>query len=418
MRLNPQPDTSAAAIPLSNCARDFPLLTQTVHGKRLVYLDNGATTQKPWPVLQAERQYYEQYNANIHRGVHSLSQHATDLYEAGRARVRTFLNARDTREIVFTRGTTEAINLVAHAWGQTQCKPGDEILITWMEHHANIVPWQRLCEQTGAILRVAPVTATGELDLPAWRRLLGSRTRLAAFTHVSNALGTINPVAEMTRLAHAAGALVLIDGAQAVAHQTVDVQALDCDFYVFSAHKLYGPTGLGVLYGRHALLQAMPPWQTGGDMIDTVSFDGTTYADAPQRFEAGTPHIAGVVGLTAALDYVCALGLDAIAAHEEALLHYAVTQLNTVPGLVRVGTATQQAGIVSFVIDGVHPHDLATLLDLEGIAVRSGHHCAMPLIKHFKLPGTVRASFGVYNTRADVDALMAALHKTLPLFAR
>jgi len=287
-----------------------------------------------------------------------------------------------------------------------------------MEHHANIVPWQLLCQRTGAVLRVAPVTAAGELDLAAWQALLGPRTRLTAFTHVSNALGTINPVVDMCAKAHAAGALVLIDGAQAVAHQPIDIATLKCDFYAFSAHKLYGPTGLGVLLGRHDLLQAMPPWQTGGDMIRTVSFEGTSFVDAPQRFEAGTPHIAGVMGLTAALDYVQSLGLDAIAAHEHDLLQYATDQLQHIPGLRIIGTSAHKAGIISFLIDGIHPHDLGTLLDLEGVAVRTGHHCAMPLMTHFQLPGTVRASFAVYNTRADVDALLAAIHKALPLFGQ
>jgi len=403
---------------LQDCARDFPILAQTVHGKPLVYLDNGATTQKPRAVIEAERRYYEDANANIHRGVHTLSQQATDLYEAARARVGQFLHAGAAHDVVFTRGTTEAINLVAYAWGHENLKPGDEILITWMEHHANIVPWQLLCQRTGAVLRVAPITDAGDLDLKAWQSLLSPRTRIAAFAHVSNALGTINPVAEITRLAHAAGALVLIDGAQAVAHQAVDLQALDCDFYAFSAHKLYGPTGLGVLAARHDLLQAMPPWQSGGDMIRTVSFDGTTYADAPQRFEAGTPHIAGVMGLAAALDYVDALGLDAIAAHEHDLLQYATGQLQQIPGLRVIGTSAHKAGMISFLVDGIHPHDLGTLLDLEGVAVRTGHHCAMPVMTRWNLPGTVRASFGVYNTHADVDALVAAIRTALPLFGR
>jgi len=409
--LNPSRATT-----LQDCARDFPILTQTVHGKPLVYLDNGATTQKPQAVIDAEQRYYVQSNANIHRGVHTLSQQATDLYEAARARVHTFLHADAAMDVVFVRGTTEAINLVAYAWGQDHLKAGDEILITEMEHHANIVPWQLLCQRTGAVLRVAPVTDAGGLDLDAWQVLLNPRTRIAAFAHVSNALGTINPVAEMTRLAHAAGALVLIDGAQAVAHQMVDLHTLGCDFYTFSAHKLYGPTGLGVLAARHDLLQAMPPWQSGGDMIRTVSFAGTTYADAPQRFEAGTPHIAGVMGFAAALDYVDALGRDAIAAHEHDLLQYATAQLRRVPGLRIIGTSAHKAGIISFLIDGIHPHDLGTLLDLEGVAVRTGHHCAMPVMTRLSLPGTVRASFGVYNTRADVDALVAAIYKALPLF--
>jgi len=410
---------ACTATTVRDCARDFPLLTRAVRDKPLVYLDNGATTQKPLAVIEAERRFYLQANANIHRGVHELSQQATDLYEAGRARVHAFVHAGPHHDVVFTRGTTESINLVAYAWGHANLELGDEILITQMEHHANIVPWQMLCQKTGAILRVAPVNDTGELDLDAWTNLLGPRTRLTAFAHVSNALGTINLVKDMTRLAHAAGALTLIDGAQAVAHQTVNLQELDCDFYAFSAHKLYGPTGLGVLVGRHDLLQAMPPWQTGGDMIRTVSFDGTTWADAPQRFEAGTPHIAGVVGLTAAIDYVQGLGLDAIAAHEQDLLHEATRELQQIPGLRLIGTSAHKAAIVSFLIEGIHPHDLGTLLDLEGVAVRTGHHCAMPLMTRFDLPGgTVRASFGAYNTRADVTALVAAIHKALPLFGQ
>lgn len=406
--------TGAAS--LQGCAADFPLLRQTVHGKPLVYLDNGATTQKPLAVIEAESRYYTHSNANIHRGVHWLSQHATDLYEDARERVRAFVNAAHASEIIFTRGTTEAINLVAQSWGRANLKAGDEILLTWMEHHANIVPWQLLCEQTGAVLRVAPITDAGELDLDAWKALLGPRTRLAAFTQVSNALGTINPVVDMVRLAHDAGALTLIDGAQAVPHQVVDLQALGCDFYAFSGHKLYGPTGIGVLYGRQELLQAMPPWQGGGDMIRVVSFDGTTYADSPQRFEAGTPHIAGAIGLAAAIGYVQGLGLDAIAAHEHALLVYANEQLQQIPGMRLIGTAAHKAGIVSLLVDDIHPHDLGTLLDLDGIAVRTGHHCAMPVMTRLAVPGTVRASFGVYNTRADVDALVQGIRRALPLF--
>lgn len=395
---------------------DFPLLAHPIHGKTLHYLDNGATTQKPASVIEAERVFYERSNANIHRGVHWLSQHATDLYEISRERVKGLLNARESSEIVFTRGTTEAINLVAATWGKANLKAGDEILLTWLEHHSNIVPWQLLCEQTGAVLRVAPMTDSGELDLQAFRSLLSERTRLAAFAHVSNALGTVNPVQEMTRLAHEAGAVVLIDGAQAVAHQRVDVQALDCDFYVFSGHKLYGPTGIGALYGRKSLLEAMPPWQGGGDMIRTVSFDGSTYADVPQRFEAGTPNIAGTVGLAAAIDYVQAVGLDAIARHEQILLDYAQEQLLQLPGIRLVGTAPHKAAIVSFMVDGIHPHDLGTILDSEGVAIRAGHHCAMPIMTHYGIPGTARASFALYNTFADVDALVKAIGKAQSLF--
>lgn len=399
-----------------NCRGDFPILSRKVQGKPLVYLDNGATTQKPAAVIQAERAYYEMSNANIHRGVHWLSQHATDLYEQGRERVRQLLNAARPEEIVFTRGTTEAINLVAFSWGRSALKEGDEILLTGMEHHSNIVPWQLLCEQTGAVLRVVPVTETGEIELDEYKALLGPRTRLVSVTHISNALGTINPIADMVRLAHAAGAKVMVDGAQAVAHQTVDVQALDCDFYAFSGHKLYGPTGIGALYVRHDILTDMPPWQGGGDMIRTVSFERTTYADVPQRFEAGTPNIAGVVGLDAAIAYVQDIGLDAIAAHEQALLEVVTEELLSLPGVRLIGTAASKAGIVSFMVAGIHPHDLGTILDMEGVAIRAGHHCAMPLMTRFGIPGTARASLALYNTQDDIGALMAGLRKAQKLF--
>lgn len=395
---------------------DFPILQRPVHGRRLVYLDNGATTQKPAAVIDAERTYYEKSNANIHRGVHWLSQHATDLYEQGRERVRSLLNARRSEEIVFTRGTTEAINLVAFSWGRSKLQPGDEILLSGMEHHSNIVPWQLLCQQTGAQIKVIPVTEAGELDLDAYRSLLSSRTRLVGIAHVSNALGTINPVQEMTRMAHEVGATVLIDGAQAVAHQVVDVQAINCDFYAFSGHKLYGPTGIGALYARYDILKDMPPWQGGGDMIHTVSFERSTYADVPQRFEAGTPNIAGVVGLDAAIAYVQSIGLQAIGDHEAALLEQASAELASLPGLRMLGGTAHRAGIASFVIQGIHPHDLGTILDTEGVAIRAGHHCAMPLMTRFGLPGTARASFALYNTPEDVQALIAALEKALKLF--
>jgi len=397
-------------------AGDFPILARPVHKRRLAYLDNGATTQKPEAVIEAERRFYRESNANIHRGVHWLSQHATDLYEAARSTVQRFINAAHADNIVFTRGTTEAINLVAQSWGRTQLRAGDEILITTMEHHSNIVPWQMLCEQTGAVLKVAPVTDAGELDCEAFEALLGDRTRLVAITHVSNALGTVNPVAHLTRKAQAVGALVLIDGAQAVAHQKVDVQALGCDFYAFSGHKLYAPTGIGVLYGRGELLAAMPPWQGGGDMIRTVSFEGTTYADAPQRFEAGTPNIAGSIALAAAIDYVTGIGIERIAAHEHALLAHATAALGDIAGVRLIGTAADKAGIVSFLIDGIHPHDLGTILDTEGVAIRAGHHCAMPLITRFGIPGTARASLAMYNDEADIAALVAAIHKAQDLF--
>ncbi len=397
-------------------AADFPILARPVNGRRLVYLDNGATTQKPQAVIDAEARFYSESNANIHRGVHWLSQHSTDLYDQGRERVRGFLNAAQVEEIVFTRGTTEAINLVAASWGRPNLKEGDEILLSGMEHHANIVPWQMVAEQTGAIIKVVPVTDNGELDMEAFSSLLSQRTRFVGVCHVSNALGTINPVADIIRQAHEVGAVVLVDGAQAVAHQAVDVQALGCDFYVFSGHKLYGPTGIGALYGRKALLDAMPPWQGGGDMIHTVSFERSTFAETPQKFEAGTPNIAGVVALDAAIVYVQSIGLERIAAHEDGLLQYANEALAKIPGLRFIGQARERAGIVSFVMDDIHPHDLGTILDMEGVAIRAGHHCAMPLMTRFGLPGTARASFALYNSTDDVDALVAGLQKARRLF--
>ncbi|MCO5107076.1 MAG: cysteine desulfurase [Burkholderiaceae bacterium] len=409
---------AAARGPLvaADLARDFPILSRPVRGKRLVYLDNGATTQKPEAVIEAERRFYRESNANIHRGVHWLSQHATDLYEQARERVQRLLNAARADEIVFTRGTTEAINLVAYSWGRANLKAGDEIVLTGMEHHSNIVPWQLICEQTGAVLKVVPLTDRGELQLDAYEALLGPRTRLVSVVHVSNALGTVNPVARMIERAHAVGAKVLVDGAQAVAHQGVDVQALGCDFYAFSGHKLYGPTGIGALYGRRELLAAMPPWQGGGDMIRTVSFERSTWADAPQRFEAGTPNIAGAVGLGVAIDYVTAIGLDRIAEHEHRLLAHATEAAQRIPGLRLIGTAAHKAGILSFVVDGIHPHDLGTILDAEGVAIRAGHHCAMPVMTRFGIPGTARASFALYNDENDVAALVAAIARAQQMF--
>lgn len=405
-----------AAERLQQAAQDFPILQQSVRGKRLVYLDNGATTQKPNVVIEAERNFYLNDNANIHRGVHWLSQRATDIYEAGREQIRGFLNAARPEEIVFTRGTTEAINLVAYSWGRANLAAGDEIVLSVMEHHSNIVPWQLMAEQTGAVLKVVPMNDRGELDMDAYRSLLGSKTRLVAIAHVSNALGTVNPVADIVAQAHAVGAKVLVDGAQAVAHQAVDVQALDCDFYVFSGHKLYGPTGTGALYARYELLRAMPPWQGGGDMIRTVSFERSTYADVPQRFEAGTPNIAGVAGLASAIAYVRALGMGRIAAHEQAVLAYGTQALLRVPGLRLIGTAARKAAILSFVLDGIHPHDLGTILDTGGIAIRAGHHCAMPVMTRFGIPGTARASLALYNTESDIDALVAGIHKAQDMF--
>lgn len=395
---------------------DFPILKQRVHGKPLVYLDNAATSQKPECVIQAEDRYYREYNANIHRGVHALSQQATDAYEEARAKVVRFLNAQSTKEIVFVRGATEAINLVASSFVRPRLKAGDEILITAMEHHSNIVPWQMLCEQTGARLKVAPINDDGELLYEEFEKLIGARTRMVAVVHVSNALGTINPVKEIIRYAHERDVPVLVDGAQAAPHVSVDVRDLDCDFYVFSGHKLYAPTGSGVLYGKERLLEAMPPYQGGGDMILTVSFDKTTYNVLPYKFEAGTPNIAGGIGLGAALDYVSAVGREAIAAHEHELLSYATERALEIPGLRLIGAAREKASILSFVLEGIHPHDVGTILDHQGVAIRAGHHCAMPVMERFHVPATARASFALYNTREDVDALIGAIRKVKEVF--
>ncbi|HEX6735263.1 MAG TPA: cysteine desulfurase [Azonexus sp.] len=396
--------------------RDFPILQREVHGWPLVYLDNAATSQKPAAVIAAEEQYYGRRNANIHRGVHTLSQEATTAFEGARERVRAFVNAAAAEEIVFTRGTTEAINLVAGSYGQG-LRAGDEIVLSAMEHHSNIVPWQLLCQRSGAVLRVAPIDAAGQLIVERYAELLGPRTRLVALAHMSNALGTINPVRELVALAHRAGAVVLLDGAQAVAHLAVDVRDLDCDFYAFSGHKLYGPTGIGVLYGKRELLAAMPPWQGGGDMIREVRFSGSTWNELPFKFEAGTPNIAGAIALGAAIDYVEAIGLAAIAAHEGELLAYATARARDFAGLTPIGTAAAKGAILSFTLAGIHPHDIGTVLDSRGVAVRTGHHCAMPVMEHFGVPATVRASFALYNTRAEVDALFAALAVAREMFA-
>jgi len=406
MAANPK---SAAPLDVERIRRDFPILSRQIRGKPLVYLDNGASAQRPSAVIDAEREYYERHHANVHRGVHTLSQEATDMFEGAREKVRGFLNAASTKEIVFVRGTTEAINLVAQAWGRPRLGPGDEVVITWLEHHANIVPWQQVCEQTGAGLKVVPIDRRGVVDFDAYLDMLGPKTRMVAIAHVSNALGTVLPVEKFVAAARERGIATLVDGAQAVPHQRVDVQALDCDFYAFSGHKLYGPTGIGVLYGREQVLEDMPPWQGGGDMILTVSFERTTYNHLPYKFEAGTPNIAGAVALGTAIDYVEAVGLDRIAAYEAGLLDYATERLSAVPGLTIVGTAPAKASLVSFVIDGVHPHDLGTILDAEGVAIRTGHHCAMPVMDFFEVPATARASFAFYNTRAEIDALVAAL---------
>jgi cysteine desulfurase/selenocysteine lyase len=395
---------------------DFPILKQKIHGKPLVYLDNAASTQKPRAVLDALARYYETANANVHRGVHLLSERATKEYEDARVKVQRFLNAREAREIIFVRGTTEAINLVAQSFGRKHVRAGDEVLITHMEHHSNIVPWQILCEEKGAELRVAPITDAGELILEEFEKLLTPRTKIVSVTHVSNTLGTVNPVRRIVELAHRRGIPVLLDGAQAVPHLRVDVQELDCDFYAFSGHKLYGPTGIGVLYGKAALLDAMPPYQGGGDMISSVTFAKTTYNVLPYKFEAGTPHIAGAVGLGAALDYVNALGLDAIAAHEQELLAYATELLSEVPGVRIIGTAPEKVGAISFTLAGVHPHDVGTILDQEGIAIRTGHHCTQPLMDRYGVPATARAALAVYNTREEIDALIRGLEKVREVF--
>jgi cysteine desulfurase/selenocysteine lyase len=396
---------------------DFPALAQRVHGRPLVYLDNAATAQKPAAVIDALRRHYERDNANIHRGVHALGERATAGYEAARAAVTRFLHARSPREVVFTRNATEGINLVARAWGDATLQVGDEVLITTMEHHSNIVPWQQLCGRAGASLRVVPIDDRGALDLDAFAQLLNERTRLVAVAHQSNALGTVNPVADLVRLAHDAGALVLVDGAQAVCHQPVDVQALGADFYVFTGHKLYGPTGIGVLYGREALLEQMPPFLGGGDMIRTVTFEGSTWNDLPAKFEAGTPNIAGAIGLGAAIDYVEARGLDVIGRHEAALLDRATQAVSALPGARVIGTAPVKAGVLSFVMDGIHPHDIGTIVDRDGVAIRTGHHCAQPVMDRFGIPATARASFAMYNTMVEVDALVAALGRARELLA-
>ncbi len=407
---------SVAGYDVEAVRRDFPILGTTVHDKPLVYLDSAASAQKPRAVIEAERDLYEGYYSNVHRGVHQLSVQSTEAYEAARGKVRAFLGARESREVIFVRGTTEAINLAAQTFGRQHLKPGDEVLISGLEHHSNIVPWQILCEQTGARLQVAPINEAGEVELEVFEKRLGPRTKLVALAHVSNALGTINPVKRMTALAHAVGAAVLIDGAQGAPHLALDMVDLDCDFYAFSGHKLYGPSGIGVLYGKAERLEAMPPWQGGGDMIASVTFEKTTYNVIPHKFEAGTPNIAGVIGLGAAIDYVTGLGLGAIAAHEDELLRYGTERLQAIPGLRIVGTAKKKAGVLSFVLDGIHPHDVGTVLDYEGIAVRTGHHCAQPVMDRYGLPATARASLACFNTREDLDALARGIVKVQEMF--
>jgi cysteine desulfurase / selenocysteine lyase len=406
-----------AGFDVEKIREDFPVLKQKVHGKPLVYLDSAATAQKPLAVIDAIRRFHEVDCANIHRGVHELSQRSTAAYEETRAKAKRFLNARSKEELIFVRGTTEGINLVTSSWGRNNVKEGDEVVISAMEHHSNIVPWQMLCLETGAKLRVIPMNERGELLLEEYEKLLNPRTRMVAVTHVSNALGTINPIREMIAMAHKAGALTLIDGAQSAPHMKVDLQALDADFYTFSGHKVFGPTGIGILYGKTKLLNAMPPYQGGGDMIKVVTFEKTTYADLPYKFEAGTPNIAGGIGLGAALDYTRALSIDKIAAYEHKLLEYGTEALSEIPGLRLIGTAKEKASVLSFVIEGIHPHDIGTVLDRQGIAVRTGHHCAQPVMDFFNVPATTRASLAFYNTFGEIDALVGGLQKVKEIFS-
>ena len=408
--------TGRTVLDVARIREDFPILKQQVHGKPLVYFDNAATSQKPQVVIDTLNRYYATENANIHRGIHFLSELATAEYEETRNKVKRFLNASESREIVFVRGTTEGINLVAQSYGRRFFKEGDEVVISAMEHHSNIVPWQMLCEQVGARLRVIPMNHDGELLLDEYERLLGARTKLVSVAHVSNALGTINPIGRIIESAHRRNIPVLVDGAQAAPHMKVDVQELDCDFYAFSGHKLFGPTGIGVLYGKARHLEAMPPYQGGGDMISLVTFEKTHYNIIPYKFEAGTPHIAGVIGLGAAIDYVSGIGLDAVAAYEGEVLAYATAQLSTIKGLRIIGRAKEKASVLSFVLEGVHPHDIGTVLDREGVAIRAGHHCAMPVMQRFGVPATARASFAFYNTREEVDVLVRAVRKVLKVF--
>jgi len=408
--------SASARFDVEKVRHDFPILQQKVHGRTLVYLDNAATSQKPQVVIDAILRYYALDNANIHRGVHFLSERATEEYEGARRTVQGFLNAAEANEIIFVRGATEAINLVAQTYGRAQVHAGDEVLITAMEHHSNIVPWQILCEEKGARLRVAPISDSGELLLEDLANLLGPRTKIVAMTHVSNALGTINPVQKVIEMAHQWNIPVLIDGAQAVPHLQVDVQALDCDFYVFSGHKVYGPTGIGAMYGKSALLDLMPPYQGGGDMISSVTFEKTTYNKLPYKFEAGTPHVAGAIGLGEAIEYANDHGMDNVAAYEHELLAYATESVSAISGVRLIGTAREKAGVLSFLLDSVHPHDIGTVLDQEGVAIRTGHHCAQPVMQRFGIAATARASFALYNTREEVDALVEGILKVREVF--
>ncbi len=407
---------SPPALDVESIRKDFPILSQKVHGKPLVYLDNAATTQKPQTVLDSEARIYEKFYANVHRGVHQLSVESTEAFEEVREKVRAFINAREAREIVFVRGTTEAINLVAQTYGRKNVGPGDEVVISALEHHSNIVPWQLLCEEKGGKLKVAPINTSGEILLGELEKLLGPKTKIVSVSHVSNALGTLNPVKQIVAMAHDRGIPVLVDGAQAVARMKVDVQDIDCDFYAFSGHKLYAPTGIGVLYGRAEFLEKMPPYQGGGDMIRSVTFEKTTFNILPYKFEAGTPNIAGGIGLGAAIDYVNAAGLAKIQRHEKDLLAYATERLSAIPGLSIIGTAREKAAVLSFVIEGIHPHDIGTVLDKQGIALRTGHHCAQPVMEFFQVPATARASLAMYNTREEIDALVNGIEEVIRMF--
>jgi cysteine desulfurase/selenocysteine lyase len=419
--MTPSAPSASAAVrttfDVQKVRRDFPILSERVHGKPLVYLDSANTSQKPQAVLDAMDDYYRHANANIHRATHLLSERATALYEGARARAAAFINAPDEKTIVLTKGTTDGINLVAQSYGRSNLRADDEIVISWLEHHSNIVPWQMLCEQTGAVLRIVPIDDRGEIDLEQYAALLSPRTRIVAMSHVSNALGTVNPVREIIEQAHARGAVVLIDGAQAVPHLTVDVQALDCDFYAFSSHKMYGPTGVGVLYGRRSLLEAMPPYQGGGDMIASVTFEKTLYNVVPYKFEAGTPNIGGVAGFGAAIDYLMAIDRAAALAHEDGVLEYATSQVREIPGARIIGEARHKTGVLSFLLEGVHPHDAGTILDNEGVAVRTGQHCAQPVMDRYGVTATIRASLGIYNTREEIDVLVKALERVREVFA-
>ena len=410
-------NTAATEFNVEQVRKDFPILQTEVNGRPLIYLDNGATAQKPQSVIDVIDRYYSEQNANIHRGVHQLSQLATQAYENARETIQHFLGAKHSYEVLFTKGTTDGINLVASSWGRKNLNPGDEVIISTMEHHSNIVPWQMICEERGATLKVIAIHDSGELDMESFDSLLSDRTKMVATVHVSNSLGTINPVEEIIRKSHAVGALVLIDGAQSVPHMRVNVSELDVDFYAFSGHKIFGPTGVGVLYGKESLLNAMPPYQGGGDMIEKVTFEKTTYNTLPHKFEAGTPNIVGGIGLAAAIDYVGQFEPAALAAHEQDLLDYATSRLLEVPGVRIIGTAEKKASVISFVVDGLHPFDVGTLLDQQGIAVRTGHHCTQPLMDRYGIPGTIRASFAIYNNRSDVDTLVQALEKAVDMLS-